>query len=83
MVHNLPLDYWGRFPHKIQAVGTDEVLQATRCYLDPERNVIVLVGNAAGFSRELDRLGPSEVIPLRDLDFASPNLLRAAHAAAH
>ncbi len=83
IVHDLPLDYWGRFPHKIQAVGTDEVLRATRRYLDPERNVIVLVGSAAGFSRELDRLGPYQVIPLRDLDFAAPNLLRAAHTAAH
>jgi zinc protease len=82
MAHDLPLDYWSRFPHKIQAVGTDEVLRATRRYLDPERNVIVLVGSAAGFSRELDKLGPYTVIPLRDLDLGSPNLVRAAPAAA-
>ena len=82
LVHDLPLDYWARFPHKIQAVGADEVLRATQRYLDPERNVIVLVGSAAGFSRELDKLGPYTVIPLRDLDLASPNLVRAAPAAA-
>jgi len=83
MDHDLPLDYWSRFPQEIQAVGTEEVLRATQRYLDPERNVIVLVGSAAGFSRELDKLGAYEVIPVRDLDFASPDLTRAAHAAVH
>jgi len=83
MDHDLPLDYWSRFPQKVQAVGTEEVLRATQRYLDPERNVIVLVGSAAGFSRELDKLGAYQVISVRDLDFASPDLTRAAHAAVH
>jgi len=83
MVYNLPLDYWSRFPQKVQVVGTEEVLRTTQRYLDPERNVIVLVGSAAGFSRELDKLGAYQVIPVRDLDFASPDLTRAAHAAVH
>jgi zinc protease len=82
LVHDLPLDYWGRFPEKIQALSTKEVLRATERYLDPERDVVVLVGNAAAFSGELENLGPYKVIPLRDLDFASPNLVRAAPAAA-
>lgn len=77
MVHNLPLDYWNRFPEKVRALGTDDVLNATRRYLDPERNVIVLVGNAAGFSKDLKKLGPARVIPLRSVDLASPNLERA------
>lgn len=74
LVHNLPLDYWNRFPDKVRALETRDVLAATRRYLDPALNLIVLVGNAAGFSRELKKLGPVRVIPLRSLDFGSPNL---------
>ncbi len=77
MIHNLPLDYWSRLPEKVRGLGTDDVLSATRRYLDPQRNVIVLVGNAAGFGKDLKKLGPVEVIPLRSLDLASANLERA------
>jgi zinc protease len=83
MVHDLPLDYWNRFPQNIKALKTEDLVTATRRYLDPERNVIVLVGSAAGFSRELTPLGTWEVVPLRDLDLASPTLMRAAGAVVH
>lgn len=83
MVHDLPLDYWNRFPQNIQALKTEDLLTATRRYLDPERNIIVLVGSAAGFGRELSQLGTWEVVPLRDLDLASPTLVRALGAAPH
>jgi zinc protease len=83
MVHDLPLDYWNRFPQNIKMLKTEDLLTATRRYLDPERNIIVLVGSAAGFSRELSQLGTWEVVPLRDLDLASPTLMRAAGAVVH
>jgi zinc protease len=83
MVHNLPLDYWNRFPQNIQALKAEDLLTATRRYLDPERDVIVLVGSAAGFRREVNQLGTWEVVPLRDLDLASPTLMRAAGATPH
>lgn len=83
MVHDLPLDYWNRFPQNIKALKTEDLLTATRRYLDSERNVIVLVGSAAGFSRELSQLGTWEVVPLRDLDLASPTLMRAGGAVVH
>jgi zinc protease len=76
MIHNLPLDYWNRFPEKIRALAAQEVSSATRRYLDPERNVIVLVGSLSGFKKELKKLGPVQVIPLRDVDFGSPDLER-------
>jgi zinc protease len=82
MVHDLPLDYWNRFPERVQGLSAEDVIGATRRYLDPERNVIVLVGNARNFRKELKKLGAHDVIPLRDLDLASPNLRRAARAAA-
>ncbi|MFB3923528.1 MAG: M16 family metallopeptidase [Terriglobia bacterium] len=83
MVHDLPLDYWNRFPGRIEALTSEEVAEATRRYLDPERNVIVLVGDARTFSRELKKLGPHDLIPLADLDFASPTLRRSTLTAAH
>lgn len=78
MVHDLPLDYWNRFPERIQALSSEDVAEATRRYLDPEKNVVVLVGDARTFSRELNKLGPHDVIPLQDLDLASPTLRRTA-----
>ncbi len=78
MLNNLPLDYWNRFPEKIRALGADEVWSATGRYLDPDRNLIVLVGDARGFKKDLKKLGPLRVIPLRSLDFSSANLERPA-----
>jgi zinc protease len=76
MIHNLPLEYWNRFPDKIRALTAQEVSSATRRYLDPDRNIIVLVGNLSGFKKELKKLGPVQVILLDDVDFGSPDLER-------
>ena len=76
MVNHLPLDYWSQFPQKIQAVTRAEVQEAARKYLDPDRDVIVLVGSLAGSLKDLKKLGLLEVVPLRDVDFAAPNLVR-------
>lgn len=80
MLHSLPLDYWSRYPERIRALGAEEVWSATRRYLDPERSTIVLVGDAQGFKKDLKKLGPARVIPLRRLDFAAANLEREAGA---
>ena len=76
MVYDLPLDYWNHFPEDLRNLQADEVLNATRHYLDPDRDVIVLVGNAATFGRELKKLGDVRVIPIQRLDIASPDLER-------
>ncbi len=81
MIHNLPLDYWNRFPEKIQALTTEEVWNATRRYLDPEHNVIVLVGDVSGFRKGLKKLAPVRVIPLLDLDFGAPDRTPPANGA--
>ncbi len=82
IVHDLPLDYWNRFPERIQALSSEDVAEATRRYLDPEKNVVVLVGDARTFNGELKNLGPHDVIPLQDLDFASPTLRRTSRTGA-
>ncbi|MBZ5515756.1 MAG: insulinase family protein [Acidobacteriia bacterium] len=82
MVHNLPLDYWNRFPQEIQALSSEDISRATRRYLGPDESVLVLVGNAGTFQKELKRFGSPVMIPLQDLDLASPDLRRATAARA-
>jgi len=77
MLHNLPLDYWNRFPEKIRGLTGSDVWETTRRYLHPESNVIVLVGNVSGFKKDLKKLGPVQVIPIRDLDFGAQDLARS------
>jgi len=75
--NGLPLDYWNRYPERIQALTSGDVWNATQRYLDPDRNVIVLVGNVSDFKKDLKKLGPAQVIPLSEMDFGSPDLVRA------
>jgi zinc protease len=74
--NGLPLDYWNRYPEKIQALTASEVWHATERYLDPDRNVIVLVGDVSNFKKDLKKLGPAKVIPLSKFDLGSRDLLR-------
>ncbi len=80
MVYDLPLDAWNRFAANVEALRAEDVFAATRRYLDPRESVIVLVGDAAGFSSELKKLDRVEIIPLEDLDFDSPLFARGAEA---
>jgi zinc protease len=83
MVHRLPPDYWNLFPREIQTLRPEDISSVARRCLDPERSVVVLVGNASAFRKELKRFGSPVIIPLQDLDLASPDLQRAASARAH
>jgi zinc protease len=76
MVHGLPLDYWNKFPAEVNALTVEDVQAAIRRTLDPDRPVIVLVGNVGGFTKDLKKLGPARVIPLPTLDFGSVSLER-------
>jgi zinc protease len=80
MVHDLPLDYWGRFPGRLSALDEHKVFEVARRYLDPDRSVVVLVGDARKFASDVRRFGPIQVVPMQDLDLASPNLRRRAAA---
>jgi zinc protease len=81
LLHNLPLDYWNRFPEKIRALTREDVWEAIQRYLNPASNVVVLVGNVSGFKKDLKKLGPVRVIPLRDLDFGADDLARLDNGA--
>lgn len=74
LIHNLPLDYWNRFPEHLRSLTTQEVWNATREHLDPDRALIVLVGNAAGFKKDVKKLGPVRVISAASIDLGSDSL---------
>jgi len=74
----LPLDYWNQYPDKVKALTTDAVDAAAKSYLDTDHDVIVLVGNLSDFKKDLKKLGHLRIIPLTDIDFGSPNLVRGA-----
>jgi zinc protease len=74
----LPVDYWNHYPEKIQALTADAVTAAAKNYMSTDHDVIVLVGNVSDFKKDLKKLGHARVIPLKDIDFGSPDLVRTA-----
>jgi zinc protease len=70
MLYHLPPEYWNQFPQQVRALSADEVLAATRKYLNPDDDVIVLVGNAAAFEDGLKKFGTVRMIPIADVGLA-------------
>jgi len=58
VVYGLPDDYWSGFAASIRAVTAGELQEAARRYLDPERLVSLVVGDASRVGPDLARLGP-------------------------
>jgi zinc protease len=74
LTYSLPVNDWNQFPQKIRQLQVSDVRTVIRSYLKPEDAVIVLVGNLSGFKKELEKLGPVEIIPLSRVDLASESL---------
>lgn len=72
MLYHLPRDYWNRFPQRVRSLTVDDVLSASRKYLHPDDDVIVLVGNLAAFKDGLKKLGSVRVVPIADVGRAFP-----------
>jgi zinc protease len=66
------------FRERVNAIQVDDVQRVARTYLAPDRLTIVLVGDAAAFTKQLPGAGfdKFEVIPAADLDLASADLRR-------
>ena len=54
-----------------------QVDAAAKRYLDTDHDVMVLVGNISDFKKDLKKFGEARIIPLSDMDFGSPDLVRA------
>lgn len=67
MLYHLPPDYWNQFPKEIRSLTASDALATTRKYLDPDDDVIVLVGNVSAFKSGLKKLGPVRVVPIADV----------------
>ncbi|MBV9475728.1 MAG: insulinase family protein [Acidobacteria bacterium] len=63
-LYGLPEDYFDRFRENIAAVTKDEIQRVAEKYLDPDRVVIVVVGNASAIRDPLANLQ----FPLHELD---------------
>ena len=76
--YELPVEEIGTFPERVQAVTPDDIQRVARAFLFPDRLSIVLVGNAAAFAPQLERVGfPTfEVIPASQLDLDAASLRR-------
>ena len=76
--YDLPVEEIGTFRERVQAVRPDDIQRVARQYVRPDRLSIVLVGNAAAFVPQLQRLGFTdvEVIPIEELDLMSATLKR-------
>jgi zinc protease len=72
MLYHLPSDYWNQFGEHVRSLTAADVLAATRRYLDPDDDVIVLVGNVSKFRSGLNKIGPARVIPIAEASHAFP-----------
>jgi zinc protease len=72
-LYDLPHDYFDHYRENISAVTKEDVARVANKYIDPDRALIVIVGNASQIREPLGTLG----YPIRDLD-VDGNLLPVA-----
>jgi zinc protease len=60
-VYDLPLDYYRRFPERVQVVSRADVRRAAEAHLLPEQLAVVVVGDPAEVETGLGKLGRGEV----------------------
>jgi zinc protease len=78
----LPMSEYGRYVASLQAVTPDQIAASVAAEIDPASASIIIVGRASEFLEALRTRHPNvEVIPLAELDLASPTLRGAAAAA--
>ena len=63
-LYQLPPDYFDHYRERIVAVTSDDAARVARKYIDPDRMLIVIVGNAAQIREPLTTLG----VPMQQLD---------------
>ena len=63
-LYGLPEDYFDRYRERIAAIGSDDIARVANKYIDPDRVLIVIVGNANQIREPLGTLG----FPIHELD---------------
>jgi zinc protease len=81
-VNGLPADYCNRYREAIQSTTKEQVVEAVKKHVSPDKLNVIAVGNAAQFSKELEGYGQPQTIPIADFDLTQPNYMRAKEAVA-
>jgi zinc protease len=78
--YGLPLEELQNLRERVNAITVDDIQRVARAYLRPDRLSVVLVGNAAAFTSQLQIVGFSryETIELGELDLTSSTFKRTA-----
>jgi zinc protease len=63
-LYDLPHDYFDRYRENIGAISKEDVERVAKSYIDPDRAVIVIVGNARQIREPLGELG----VPIHEMD---------------
>ena len=81
-LNGLPADYWQTYRDRVKKVSSQDVVGAVERHVKPEALTIVAVGNASGFAKAIEPLGPVMVVPASALDILQPGLLARQESAA-
>jgi hypothetical protein len=82
--YGLPLEQLQTFRDRVNAVTVDDIQRVARDFLRPDRLSVVLVGNAAAFTPQLQAVGfgTYETVELGDLDLMAASLKKGPIRAA-
>jgi zinc protease len=73
-LYELGDDYLKTYRDRLAGVSASDVLRIAKEKISVDNVVIVLVGKADEFKTQLDALGKSEIIPIRQINWDSPAL---------
>jgi zinc protease len=83
LFYGLPIEQLQTFRERVNAVTVDDIQRVARNYLRPDRLSVVLVGNAAQFTNQLQGIGfgGGEVIDMQNLDLTAADFKRPSRRA--
>lgn len=73
-VYGLGEDFYPTYRARLQALTREQVVEALRRFLDPEKLSVVAVGNAKEFRSKLEAFGPTQVVKGDAVDFVAAEL---------
>ena len=78
LFYGLPIDELQSFRERVNAITVDDIQRVARQYLKPDRLSVVLVGNAAAFTNQLQGIGfgTFETIDIQNLDLTALDFKR-------
>jgi predicted Zn-dependent peptidase len=75
-IFGLPEDYYATYRERVRATTREQVAAAIQKFFLPEKQTIVLVGNAEKFAKEVESFGPARIVKGSDLDLVAPGMVK-------